>query len=283
MVGSAHPTDKASMQLSGLQLEKIVTEVMVELFRPAVQRSGGIGSAAPQATAVVARAEAARPVVASGGVAVAKPPSGELVERAAVESAVAVVALVEKVITGALLEEKGRGVKRIAVHPTAVLTPSARDFVRKHGIEVTKEAASASGAASSKSREAVRWQLLVSKAGPGVLAAADAWVQECGWRRKELVGTAREAAAKAVAAVATAEAAGVIVLTDRVDEACLLVNRNEKVRGVVSSSVRGVQASIAQVGANVFVIDPTNRGAFELRQILKAVVEGGKPKDRFAA
>ena len=59
-----------------------------------------------------------------------------------------------------------------------------------------------------------------------MLAAADAWVQECGWRRKELVGTAREAAAKAVAAVATAEAAGVIVLTDRVDEACLLVNRN---------------------------------------------------------
>lgn len=261
------------MQLSGLQLEKIVTEVMVELFRPAVEGSRGNIAVAPAAVT----APVVKPVVVATPV-VSQP--ALVTQPAAVDAGVAVLVLNERVITGALLENKGRGAKRLAVLPGAVLTPSARDFVRKHGIEVTKDAGSAAKAATPG--EAVRWRLLVSKAGPGVIAAADAWVAECGWRKQELVGTAREAAVKAVSLVATAEVAGVIVLTDRVDEVTVLANRNEKVRAVGGQSVKGIQTSIEMVGPNLFVIDPSQRGLFELRQMLKAVVAGGKPVNRFA-
>ncbi len=256
------------MKLSGSQLEQIVTEVMVELFRPAVERS----------RETVAPAPAVKPSVSA--VTTATVTASVTPEPVAVAPVETVLALSERVITGALLEEKGRGVKRLAVLPGAVLTPSARDFVRKHGIDVTKDAATTTAAAP---REAVRWRLLVSKAGPGVMAAAEAWVAECGWRKKELVGAAREAAAKAVSLVATAEVAGVIVLTDRVDEVTVLSNRNDKVRAVAATSVRGLQASIELVGPNLFVIDPGQRGLFEIRQMLKAIVAGGKPKDRLAA
>lgn len=258
------------MKLSGSQLEQIVTEVMVELFRPAVERS-------PAPVATIPAVQPAR--VESAPVTTPVAPKTVVAETVAAPRTDMVLTLSERVITAALLEEKGRGVKRLAVLPGAVLTPSARDFVRKHGIEVTKDAATGAAAAP---REAVRWRLLVSKAGPGVMAAADAWVAECGWRKKELVGTAKEAAAKAVSLVATAEVAGVIVLTDRVDEVTILANRNDKVRAVATQSVRGVQSSIELVGPNLFVIDPGQRGLFEIRQMLKAIVAGGKPKDRFA-
>lgn len=237
------------MQLTTPQLERIVTEVMVELLRPVAKQT------AP------ARVEPVRPVVA---------PAPVVAER--------VVVIAERVVTGAMLEERARGAKRITVPPSAVLTPSARDFVRKHAVEIARETPG-----TKSTREAVRWQLLVSKAGSSVLAAAEAWTKECGWRTRQLVGTAREAATKAISVVGAAEAAGVIVVTDRPDEACLLANRNDKVRAVVVHTVRGMQSSVELVGPNVFVVDPSGRGLFELKQLLVQIVKSGKPASKLGA
>ncbi len=230
------------MQLTTPQLERIVTEVMVELLRPVAKQptprvsnryslwwpgSGGCGACCCH-----------RRAGGDGGHARGTSTWSEA--------------------------DHGPPVRRIdAVGQGLRAEARDRDRSRNAGTKTT--------------REAVRWQLLVSKAGSSVLAAAEEWTKECGWRTRQLVGAAREAAAKAISVIGAAEAAGVIVVTDRPDEACLLANRNDKVRAVVVHTVRGMQTSVELVGPNVFVVDPTGRGLFELKQLLVQIVKTGKP------
>src|SRR5712691_7899176 len=54
------------------------------------------------------------------------------------------VQISEQVVTQALLAETINGAKQVRIGPAAILTPSARDFIRNHGIEIIRESLSRS-------------------------------------------------------------------------------------------------------------------------------------------
>src|SRR5262245_62905358 len=56
------------------------------------------------------------------------------------------VLISEPVVTQALLAEATKGAKQVRIGAATILTPSARDFVRSHEIEVVRESSSRSTA-----------------------------------------------------------------------------------------------------------------------------------------
>ena len=179
----------------------------------------------------------------------------------------------EKVITGQLLEEKANGAREIVVGSSSVLTPSAHEFLRRKQIAWSRgELKQKGGSAGSSSR----WKSLILQATAGVDAAVDELARTAGaqWER-ELVGSVPEAVEKSVSAICRGESSGVVVFAEAADAVACLANRNDRVRAAAVVDVPHVQRVRQSMGANLFAIRPGGRGYFELRNLLRAVNDGG--------
>ena len=172
----------------------------------------------------------------------------------------------DRVVTAAVLEDAAPAGQLVRLVPNAVLTPSARDYLRTHGLKVERAAADDGAGAGS-------WLALVvtpPTGGPRVLGDAAA-----GWR-SELCGDAAEAAEKAVSAVCRGDAAGVAVLTDRPEFVAHRVNRNDRLVAVTlrdAAAVKRIRKTWpdGERPPNVVCVDPTGLGTFALRTLLKEV------------
>lgn len=177
----------------------------------------------------------------------------------------AAVAIQEQVITGDLLRERLNGKKQVRIPAKAVLTPSARDFLRTSNIVCVRGEASATAATV-----AGRWLVIVSSSSNAIDAAvAGQRGTAANWEQK-VSGTAEEAAKVAVGAVCRGEADGVVVISKAPEVVACLSNRNEKIRAAVVGCVKTVEAARRKIGANVIAIHPGTKGSFELRNMLKS-------------
>jgi hypothetical protein len=171
-----------------------------------------------------------------------------------------------QVITQALLADALNGSAKVSIGPKAILTPSARDFVRHREIEIVREPA------QSSSPVAVRCQIISARSTPQAAAAIQHLHQAgiaCDIR---ISGLPAEAAAQATSALCRGEAEQIVVFTDQPEIVACLANRNERIRAAViadSATVDRVQKSL---NPNLLAIDPAAKGVYELKALLKAFV-----------
>lgn len=176
--------------------------------------------------------------------------------------------LTENVITEDLLSEKATGASEIRLSPTAVITPSGRDWLRKQGVLWERSDRTPS------SRKSAAWRLIVATTAD----AADKLTEEVtrwGWTL-DCVGGAEEAAVCGVTSLSEGTT-GVVILTSEPERVACRANRHQHVRAASVTAVADVTRVRHQLGANFVTLCPGERGFFELRNMMKTLAAGGPP------
>ena len=238
------------MDLTPQQLEELVVRVVGEIL---TSSAGASASEAPgQPGKFVASYDAA--------------PAAKQVAIAAPEKPADIAVMIEQsVITGDLLRERINGKKQVHIASRAVLTPSARDFLRNSNIVCVRGEQVAKAAVVSG-----RWLVIISSSSPAIDGAINAQRDSTETWEQKISGTAEEAAKLAVGAICRGEATGVVVISKAPEVVACLSNRNEQIRAAVVGCVRTVEAAQRKIGANVIAIHPGTKGSFELRNMFKA-------------
>lgn len=174
------------------------------------------------------------------------------------------VVISERVITAEVLLRDLRGARRVVIAPKALLTPTANDVIRTRRLDVVRQSAQATPSSTSRRR----WVILVGQSLPAVTAAVGAWRSAGGRLETALVGTAAEAAARAISAICRGEAHEVLVISAQPESVACLANRNEAVRGVVLVEAAAVARLRESLRPNVWVVDAAPRGGFDLSSLL---------------
>ena len=176
---------------------------------------------------------------------------GQLMARSASTNGekVGPLQLKETIITADLLAESAKRSAVIEVTQRAIVTPSARDWLRHNKVELIRGNAPAAVQGTAQSVA----NLAIVQAGSENL---DRVLGSVGWNR-ELVGTADEAAKLAISEVCRGGVKRVVIFSRDVEVVACFANRNEKVRAAAVTDVAGVKRVKSALSGNVFVVDPT--------------------------
>lgn len=172
------------------------------------------------------------------------------------------------IVTHEVLEQSIGSATRVRILPRAIVTPSARDYIRQRGIEIIRE----SGVA--KQPVQIRAKVFVTAATPQVSAAIESLQAEGIACEKRLPGTTAEAAGEATSALCRGEAAVVLIVTGEPELAACLANRNAMIRATPLSNLSALVAIRATLNPNLIAINPAGKTQFELRQLLKEILKG---------
>ena len=246
---------------------EVTTSTVSVVTTPApapVTPSVSVSVSPPPAATPPASAAVSPGPISSGPIASAPIASGTGVAASAPAAAPDEVLISERVITAEVLLRDLRGARRVVIAPKALLTPTANDVIRTRRLEVVRQSAQA--AASTTVRR--RWVILVGQSLPAVTAAVGAWRTAGGRLETALVGTAAEAAARAISAICRGEADEVLVIAAQPESVACLANRNEAVRGVVLVESAAVARLRESLRPNVWVVDAAPRGGFDLSSLL---------------
>lgn len=184
------------------------------------------------------------------------------------ESRSSVLLLEEKVLTADILEEKARGYATIQTGPRAVITPAARDWLRKQNVHVLR-------GNSPTERIAVPVpKLALIQAGTlaleRLLDAASG--SSSAWNQRRTV-TVQDAAEQARLAIAERKSGLVLLLTEEPERAACLANREEAVRAAAVTSSQDVDRVRTSMNCNVFAVNGRNGSFYELVRIVKRIGE----------
>jgi hypothetical protein len=197
------------------------------------------------------------------GAVAAAPDASAIQNRVGDTSPVPAAQIADQVVTQQLLAERVNGSNQVCIGSKAILTPSARDFVKQRGIKIIRETAAAKTAT-------LRWQVIVTKPIANI-SAAIASLSELGVAvDQRLSGLPAEAAAQATSALCRGEAAHVVVFTAHPEFVACLANRTVKVRAAAVPDVAAVERVRVSMNANLIAIDPASRNAHEIKALLKA-------------
>lgn len=225
--------------LDSATIDRIVQNVLKQLS-PSSAGARFEAKAAPPKAAAPVSAPAAKPVT--------------------VETA---VSLADIVITGDLLAERVKTAGgRVVVSPKAILTPTAKDFVRLHRLEVVRSAVEKK-AASAKAT----WKLIVVTNA----SAIDRLYPELGaaWSR-ELLGCPDDAATLVISELSRGEIDGAVILARQSFRAACRANRHEKVRAAAVRDASDIRLARGEMRLNTIAIDPSGKTYFELRNMFAA-------------
>jgi len=175
------------------------------------------------------------------------------------------VQVVEQVVTQALLSERVNGAKQVRIGPSAILTPSARDFIRNHGIEVIRESLSLATSTG------IRWQVIATVSTPEIAGVVEGLRAHGFAADFRLVGLPAEAANQAISAVCRGEAAKVLVFTNQPELVACLANRNDEIRAAAVGDVAAGERVQRTLHPNLIAIDPSSKGVHELKTLLKTI------------
>ena len=176
--------------------------------------------------------------------------------------------LSENIITADLLAENSVGKSVVEVSSRAIVTPSARDWLKQNRIELTR----GTDAKTSTNQQKPDWLLVVQTAGEAVEAVLE------DADRAGAIGSHRETASDAASAAKAAVAAvdrgdKCVVLSADPESVACLANRNERVRAAVVADAAMVDRVKSGLDGNAFVIDPADRNFFELRKLLRRIAK----------
>jgi hypothetical protein len=179
--------------------------------------------------------------------------------------------LSSKVVSVAELDGRLAGVTQLVVPRGAVFTPAARDEIKKHKLTVASVVESAKATAAAA-------PLQVAAAGTSY-NATPLWqaLVSAGTRVETTVAAALPGAIEVLGSVA-ANGRSAVLVTDQAATALCLANRNHGVRAALGSNKPTVDAALAEIGANMLVVDPTGRSVFEMQQTIRHWLRHGQPR-----
>jgi len=178
----------------------------------------------------------------------------------------AAVAIEARVITRELLENRVGSATRIHLRSSALVTPSARDYLRERQIEVAvEEALPTVGSVAAPCR------VLLTGPAPQVSSALASLRNTGLIGEQRLVGLPAEAASEATSILCRGEASRVVIFTDKPELVACLANRNERVRGAALHDLSALDRLRTSLKPNLLAIDPAGKSEFELSRILKAI------------
>ncbi len=173
-----------------------------------------------------------------------------------------------RLVTLAELAGKLVGVQQLVVPAKAVITPAARDLLRQQQIDIGYSLPAKTVAKS-------RLPLVLGAAETNYDASS--LVQSIAGQGVPVERLAKTGLAQVVREMCEEASRGAklgLMLTSETSAALCLANRRTGVRAVSATSVTATPRAVRSVGANVLVIDPAGRGAFELQRIVSQFVAG---------
>ena len=179
-----------------------------------------------------------------------------------------VLTISARVVTLAELEGRLEGIRQLVVPAQAVITPAARDLLRQRQIDI-------SYAVPAKAALRPRLPLVVGTAETNYDATS--LVQAVAREGKTVERLAQTGLVQVVRELGDEAVKGGklgLLLTNETAAALCLANRRAGVRAVAATSVAATPRAVRKVGANVLVIDPVGRGAFEMQRIVSQFVAG---------
>lgn len=192
------------------------------------------------------------------------------------------ITLDDRVITADLLAERVNGAAVVGIRPKAILTPSARDFIKERGLRIDRAAPAASKSAPSPATHApgaggpvAQPSTLNSQRLLLVVRSTDAVVRwwadlQANWSR-ELLSCPDDAASLAIREISRGAVQTAVILAEQTHRAACLANRSPAVKAVAVRDAGDVAVVRRQLRANVWCIDPTPKSWFELRNLLSAM------------
>lgn len=190
-----------------------------------------------------------------------KPPK----ESAANASPSAIVAIEAQVVTAEVLAQRPPGASRVRVRRRSILTPSARDFIRAHGLIVEHDTETIA------TPRRLGWSVIVSRATANVEHALEALRADIEFDR-QLAGEPREAVDAAVGPLCRGEFAGAVVVTNEPELVACLANRNERIRAAVVRDAALVERLRISLQPDLLAIDPEGKSQFELKQLIRTII-----------
>lgn len=189
----------------------------------------------------------------------------EAVGANSAEDSTTVMRLSETVLTADVLEQRLNGVKRVEFIPTAVLTPSARDYLRQRGVEWSRVATERAQGRLQRS-----WKALIGRSTPALESALRDGVGtgDSSWETM-LTGSDDEAVETSASILSRGDGSGAAVFSAKPVAVSCAANRNERVRAAVAVSRSCVVAAREQIDVNLLCVDPRGKSMFELRNILR--------------
>ncbi|HEY2893706.1 MAG TPA: hypothetical protein VGJ16_05825 [Pirellulales bacterium] len=177
------------------------------------------------------------------------------------------LAVSEMVVALANLDGRLDGVRRLIVPRGAVLTPAARDELRKRGIAL------ASAVESQKNTK--RAQIVVLADG-GILSMPLVAALERDGACVQLTSSACGAdAVLELCRRVLAERCLGLILTAEPALALCLANRQRGVRACQAHDVQAISDAINSIAPNLLIVDPRGRGAFDLSRITRNWARAG--------
>lgn len=182
----------------------------------------------------------------------------------------------ERVVTADLLEQMLNGEQRIAVVPGSVVTPSARDWLRSRGIEWAVESTSRD---RSQTQSDSTWTAVFQQSSDSLKQALQdvSTTLPVDWQRPE-ASDAESAARAAVNALTVPNAGGVAVFTAEPAAAACMINRDPRARAAVVQDAMDVKRVKRELGANVFCLAVDGKPFFTLRNMLREICAGERPR-----
>lgn len=171
------------------------------------------------------------------------------------------VTIADSVITLATVERLPGGTKRATIAAKAVITPSAREHARDHGIELVRVSPATAPAAAAR-------QFVVAHAE----CAADV-IPRCAAIARNVPGahqlpaTGLADVVAALAVHASRDGGRAVLLCGRPALAVTLANRSAGVRAVTAPDPASLLTAISECAANILVVDPKAFPAASLHRV----------------
>ncbi len=230
--------DGMSTMLANGEVERIVAEVVKRLRQIAAAPSNQIDGA--KLSQSMAPLEPTKPSAIDPQV------SGELT-------------LKDQVITLASLQGRLSGKTRLLVTAKAVITPAARDELRKAGVQLER-----SQIAGKDSSSVTLINLTKDVDVQGVVSA----LRQLGQPIEMQNETELAALQRRLEGIVRSPYDLAAIVTRQPDVALIVANRRRSVRAVCAGSANGLADLVRTTGANVLVINPAGRGERDLVDVL---------------
>lgn len=176
--------------------------------------------------------------------------------------------LTEIVITEDVLKQHVQPGTVVHISPKAIITPSARDYLRSSNLQLLPKLETTSTPSTAQEQPGI----LLASHLPGVVQSVLADVRKnfsSAWSI-ELESGVQPVIERARSIICRSEAPQVVVFVSQAQTAACYINRTKPCRAVVVSSGDDVQAARLELGANVICVNLHQQSYMNLRAILQA-------------
>lgn len=164
------------------------------------------------------------------------------------------ITITGKVVSEAILEAAGAADRQIRLQPGAVITPSGRDYIRRHSVRLTSSLGQAAAITSGL-------LIAVGAAPPAAVSAAGA----AGWKT-QTVTSERESAALAVTGCTRGR---ILCCGGEASLVCCLLNRNPRIRAAVVSRTTDICRLTLLMNPQVLCLDSSGWSFGDIMRLLR--------------